>query len=188
MSAPLPASEGPDDVAGSGVRAEPPPQRALDPQVGVALGAIAISFAPVFVEGMDRSDVGPTGIALYRTLIGGVLLTALALLRRERLRPSRGALGFAALGAVGQGAGWVTLSTFVPRVAASRAALLLLLQPAFAVGWAALFFGRTMTATQGIGCAVTLAAIDVGAVVSTVPVPSDPGGTRYAPRPDAAPD
>jgi drug/metabolite transporter (DMT)-like permease len=288
------------------------PVRSVPPEVGVACGAIAISFASVFVEGVDRHDLGPTGIALHRAGIGAIVLAVLALVRRERLRPSApalrwaalagalfaadlwvwhrsilrvggglatilgntqvfwvaaagafllherigarlvgaavlalagialatGALGGAAradaagiafglatgvfyaayvlsvrraqrlpdrlsplafmtwtsvacaatsgalalldggrvwparattwasvtgLAVVGQGLGWVTLSTFVPRVPVARAGLLLLLQPAFAVVWAAAFFGHALRPAQALGCGLALAAIYLGA-------------------------
>jgi len=74
----------------------------------VALGALAISFAPVFVGAIDRTDLGPTGIAFYRTAIGAVLLTILALARREPMRPTlAGGLHAALAGALFAGDLWV---------------------------------------------------------------------------------
>ncbi|MBL9085760.1 MAG: DMT family transporter [Planctomycetia bacterium] len=295
--------------------------RGIDPSLGVALGVVAISFAPVFVEGIKPEELGPTGIALWRTALGGVALLVLAVARRERLRPTRAVLGFAllagalfagdlwvwhraihrvggglatllgnvqvfwtglvgafvfhersgkrllaavplavaglalatgmleggasradpvglalglstsvfyatyllavrraqrlpdrlgpvaqmtwtsfacaatcallalvdgsrawptttsawalaaGLGVVGQGFGWVTIATFVPRVPVGRAGLLLLLQPAFSLVWAAWFFGRHLTALQTLGAVLTLAAIYVG---STARYPRSP--------------
>jgi hypothetical protein len=82
--------------------------RGIDPSLGVALGVVAISFAPVFVEGIRPEELGPTGIALWRTALGGVALLALAVARRERLRPTRTVLGFALLaGALFAGDLWV---------------------------------------------------------------------------------
>ncbi len=49
-------------------------------------GATLLSFAPVFVRLLS---VPPTTSAFYRTLIGGSILLAVVLMRRERLRLSR---------------------------------------------------------------------------------------------------
>jgi drug/metabolite transporter (DMT)-like permease len=55
------------------------------------LGALMISFAGVFVK---LVETGPTASAFYRMLFGGLVLLVLFVIRRERLRPSRRALGF----------------------------------------------------------------------------------------------
>ena len=52
----------------------------------VLAGAVCISFAPLFVR---LDDVGPTAVAFYRLLWGGAALTAVAVLRRDRLLPSK---------------------------------------------------------------------------------------------------
>lgn len=48
----------------------------------VAAGALLLSFAAVFVK---LARVGPTAAGFYRMLVGGVVLLAVALARRERL-------------------------------------------------------------------------------------------------------
>ncbi len=84
-------------------RVEGPPEAPLPgflvrrPLLGVALGAVAISFAPVFVRAIDPHALGPTAIGLHRTALGAVVLALLALARGESLRPSRRALLFTAL-------------------------------------------------------------------------------------------
>lgn len=52
----------------------------------VLAGAVCISFSPLFVR---LDDVGPTAVAFYRLLWGGVALLAVALVRRDRLLPSK---------------------------------------------------------------------------------------------------
>jgi drug/metabolite transporter (DMT)-like permease len=84
--------------------------------------------------------------------------------------PSAWAL-VAGLGVVGQGFGWVTIATFVPRVPVGRAGLLLLLQPAFSLVWAAWLFDRHLTTLQTVGAFLTLAAIYAG---STARYPRPP--------------
>ncbi len=48
----------------------------------VTIGAILISFSPVFVK---ISTVGPTLAGFYRTLIGGLVLLIIALIKQEKL-------------------------------------------------------------------------------------------------------
>ena len=52
----------------------------------VLAGAIVISFSPMFVR---LDDVGPTAVAFYRLLWGAVALFGVAIMRRDRLVPSK---------------------------------------------------------------------------------------------------
>jgi drug/metabolite transporter (DMT)-like permease len=84
-------------------RADPTPAGSTSPRppgspaLGTALGALAISFAPIFVESIPRGALGPTAIGAYRTLLGAVVLAAIALVRRESLRPTARGLFFTTL-------------------------------------------------------------------------------------------
>jgi drug/metabolite transporter (DMT)-like permease len=51
--------------------------RIVPPIFTLVLGAVLISFAPVFVKMIDTEAIGPTGIAFWRNLIGGLSLLAL---------------------------------------------------------------------------------------------------------------
>ncbi len=62
----------------------------------VLAGAICISFSPLFVR---LDDVGPTAVAFYRLLWGGVALLAAALARRDRLMPSKSLFAVMAMAA-----------------------------------------------------------------------------------------
>jgi len=55
---------------------------------GTAAGAIAISFAPIFVQAIPHDALGPTAIGAWRTGIGAVVLAGIAIARRQPLRPS----------------------------------------------------------------------------------------------------
>ncbi len=59
--------------------------------------------------------------------------------------------------------GWVLITGSLPRIRASLAGLLLLLQPSLAFVWDVLFFDKQTTLFNWAGAAVTLAAIYVGA-------------------------
>ncbi len=62
----------------------------------VLTGAVCISFSPMFVR---LEDVGPTAVAFYRLLWGGVALIAVAVLRRDRLVPSKSLFALLAMAA-----------------------------------------------------------------------------------------
>lgn len=66
------------------------------------------------------------------------------------------------LGLVSQVAGWVLISTGLPKVDASLAGLTLLLQPALAFFWDHLFFGRSFSPLEMGGMALALGAIYLG--------------------------
>lgn len=86
--------------------------------------------------------------------------------------PDRMSLGvLVAYALVSQVIGWILITHSLPRVRASLAGLLLLLQPALAFFWDILFFGRDTTALNLIGAAVTLMAIYIGATGRTSPPP-----------------
>lgn len=61
------------------------------------VGAVLISFAPVFVK---LVDVGPGAAAFYRMGVGGLVLAAIVAWRRPPLALSRAALGFTLLGGI----------------------------------------------------------------------------------------
>ncbi|TYP93439.1 Threonine/homoserine efflux transporter RhtA [Fodinibius salinus] len=70
------------------------------------------------------------------------------------------------LGIMGQVLGWVCISKGLPKVDASIGGLALLLQPALALMWDILFFGRPTTALEYVGAAVVLGAIYLGSTKS----------------------
>jgi drug/metabolite transporter (DMT)-like permease len=67
-----------------------------------------------------------------------------------------------AYGIVAQVLGWVTISKGLPKVEASRAGLILLLQPTLAFVWDVLFFKRPVSVHEAIGAALALCAIYLG--------------------------
>lgn len=77
-----------------------------------------------------------------------------------------------AYGVVIQVIGWVLISSGLPHVDASRAGLILLLQPALAFVWDLVLFARPTSALELCGAVLTLAAIYLGL---TGHVPRAPG-------------
>ncbi len=69
-----------------------------------------------------------------------------------------------ALGLVAQSAGWIAISSALPKLGASQAGLVLLIQPTLATIWGVLFFHEYLTAVQTIGAAMTLSAIYFGSL------------------------
>jgi drug/metabolite transporter (DMT)-like permease len=68
------------------------------------------------------------------------------------------------LGLTSQGIGWILISNALPRVRASFAGLILLLQPSLAFIWDVLFFQRPTTWINWIGVIMAITAIYFGTV------------------------
>jgi drug/metabolite transporter (DMT)-like permease len=86
------------------------------------------------------------------------------------LPPDWSSLGLlAALGVVAQAMGWWTITTALANVTASRAGLILLMQPTLAVVWGMLFFGERLAVEQMAGAIITLTAIYFGGLRSSRP-------------------
>jgi drug/metabolite transporter (DMT)-like permease len=97
-------------------------------------------------------------------LIAAALLVGAVWLEGESFRiPDGETFGvLLAYALVPQVAGWLLISTALPKVPASRVGLILLLQPALAFVWDILFFGRPTKTVELLGAAITLGAIYLG--------------------------
>ncbi len=71
-------------------------------------------------------------------------------------------------GAVCSGLGWSLIATGLPKMDASRAGLILILQPALAYTWEILLFTREATAVSVIGAVIALTAIFLGSTAGLV--------------------
>ena len=69
--------------------------------------------------------------------------------------------------------GWMLITSSLPHVPASRAGLLLLLQPTLSFIWDILFFGRPVTIYEGTGAIIALFAIWLGSQRDTSAAPAD---------------
>ena len=67
------------------------------PLIRIAIGAVCISFAPILVKAVGNDALGPTGIGMYRCLIGAALLFLAAGHRGDRLLLPRKVMGLLAL-------------------------------------------------------------------------------------------
>ena len=68
------------------------------------------------------------------------------------------------LGLIPQTIGWWSISTGLAKANASKAGLILLLQPVLATIWGIMFFDEQLTLIQILGAALTLLAIYIGSV------------------------
>lgn len=66
------------------------------------------------------------------------------------------------LGLVAQALGWWAITSSLAKIVASRAGLILLLQPTLAMVWGVLMFSEQFTPTQALGATITLTAIYFG--------------------------
>jgi drug/metabolite transporter (DMT)-like permease len=73
------------------------------------------------------------------------------------------------LGLVAQALGWWSITTSLARTVASRAGLVLLLQPTLAMVWGVIMFSEQFTFTQAMGAVITLTAIYFGGLRNKQP-------------------
>jgi drug/metabolite transporter (DMT)-like permease len=70
------------------------------PLLALAAGAAIVSFAPILVKASGIWGVGPTAIALWRCLLGAVIVAGLATVLRIRLTAPRSVIGLLVLAGV----------------------------------------------------------------------------------------
>jgi len=105
--------------------------------------------------------------------ITAALLAITALIGGESLviPDTNTALVLIAYGVLCQACGWIIISRNFQRVDASRAALILLLQPALTFAWDILLFHRPTSGIEMTGALIAISAIYLGAVRSATRVP-----------------
>ena len=151
----------------------------LDPSYrrGVVYGVLtAVSYACYLLSlraaRRERERVSAVANLAVVSLLTAVLLTVAAGISGESLRipDARTAVVLVAYGVLCQALGWIVISRTLHQVDASRAALILLLQPALTFVWDIAFFGRPTTMLEAGGAALAIVAIYLGAVRPAGPV------------------
>ena len=136
---------------------------------GVYLGlAAALSYA-VFLLVLRRSQSNAVRLPASTNLLIISFVTALIMgvegyLQRESFTiPDRGSMAsMVAYGVLSHSLGWMAISRGLAHVDASRAGLILLLQPTQSFIWDRLFFGRVLTSLDIAGAILALGAIYIG--------------------------
>ena len=147
--------------------------RSLSPdfRTGIWLGLIAGLAYASYILTLRKAQslvVKPTPMAIMAvvSLTVALLLVFMVPLSGESFRIPDGQTWAAliAYGVFGQVIGWVVISKALVKVDASRAGLVLLLQPALAFSWDVLFFGRSAQTREIMGAVLAIAAIYLGSV------------------------
>ena len=138
-------------------------------RLGVMFGVVtAVTYAGYLLV-LQRSQSAPVRLAAAANLAVISLLTA-AIMGVEtrllgesfRIPDLQSWFSMIGYGLVSQAIGWIIISRALVKIEASRAGLILLLQPTLAFVWDVLFFARPTTGIDVLGAFVTLAAIYLG--------------------------
>ncbi len=145
--------------------------RALEParRAGVAFGLLTAVAYATYLLLLRRARAEAEGVTALATvavisLCCTALLAVASPLQGESLAVpnARTWIVLAAYGFVPQMLGWVLVTRGIAAVPASRAGLVLLLQPSLAFVWDVLLFARPTSAREAAGAALALGAIYLG--------------------------
>ena len=138
---------------------------------GIAFGLLTgIVYANyiVVVKIAGQSKTKPSFLTLmaWTSLFSALFLGVAGMLEKDRFMPPDLFSVFIlfALALVAQALGWWAIASSLPKIAASRSGLALLLQPVLATVWGVFFFHEYLTPLQIVGGLITLVAIYVGSV------------------------
>jgi drug/metabolite transporter (DMT)-like permease len=137
--------------------------------MGVVFGLITAAFYTILTLVLRKSQtlpvrLSPTANMAWVGLIGSVIAGFETPLTAESfiIPDIRSFAALAAYGALCSGLGWSLIAAGLPRMQASRAGLVLILQPTLAFVRDILFFSRQTTYIAVTGALLTLAAIYLG--------------------------
>ncbi len=140
-------------------------------KLGVALGLLTAVLYACFLIGLRSIQARPGAMhptatmAWMSAMTSIVLALGIGVTGESFALSGRGSVVSLVAYALGSHvAGWLLIADGLPKVAASRAGLILLLQPSLAFVWEMVLFGRATTAVEYVGAGMALVAIYVGAV------------------------
>jgi len=143
--------------------------------LGVTFGLFTgISYASYIMTvrrgSHEQGKTGTGAFMAWTSLFTALFLGTASLVEGEPFMPPdvRSWLALFGLGLIAQALGWRAISTSLPKLAVSRAALVLLLQSVLATVWGILLFQEYLTVIQIVGAVITLAAIYFGSVRATI--------------------
>ncbi|MFZ7127980.1 MAG: DMT family transporter [Desulfobacterales bacterium] len=145
--------------------------KALDAtyKTGILFGLAAAFFYAAYILVLRRLQSEPDAGAPLSVLAVVSMITAIVLAADVHRSGDGFAIpdieswmSLAALGLFSQVLGWILIASALPRMRASLAGLILLLQPALSFVWDVAFFDRPTSAANWLGVALTLTAIYLG--------------------------
>lgn len=143
-----------------------------DYKLGVVLGILTALTYGVFLILLRkiqsaREAPDPMVTVAVLSLVASLFLPAVIGIEGESLRVAGASTWIALVGyaLVAHVIGWVLISGGLPGVQASRAGLILLLQPSLAFVWDVILFGRSIVPLELVGAGMALAAIYLGTAV-----------------------
>ncbi len=153
---------------------------------GLATGLFYASYIVTLRVGGNRSHgVGTLSMMAWVSIFSSIFLFLTGLIEGETYAPpdTYSWVILLLLGFFVQGLAWWGISSALPKIPASRAGLLLLLQPVLATVWGWFYFDEQLSLMQLLGAAITLTAIYVGAVSRrTVAMPQKNGDPQASRR------
>jgi drug/metabolite transporter (DMT)-like permease len=144
-------------------------QLGSDYRIGILLGfAVAIMYAAVLI-GLRSTQMRADSLDPIATMAWVSMTTAVTLAfwiggsgGTFAIPDSKTGGALVAYALVSHAVGWIMITGALPRVQASRAGLLLLIQPSLAFVWDVLLFDRPTRAIELVGAVMALGAIYLG--------------------------
>jgi drug/metabolite transporter (DMT)-like permease len=138
-------------------------------RVGVYYGLTAAVFYAAFILSLRKLQADQMGASFFYVLMMVSLTTAVFLAAEVvhnndsfQIPDLQSFFALAAMGLLSHSLGWILITNALPKIRASFAGLILLLQPALAFVWDVLFFQRPTTLVNWLGVLIALAAIYLG--------------------------
>lgn len=117
------------------------------------------------LQSLDRRPSALASLAVVSLVTAAIMVVEAPLQGESLIIPDAGSwLVLAAYGICGQVLGWVLITSGLTGVAASRAGLILLLQPTLSFIWDIIIFHRPTDALAWLGAGMTLVAIYLGSL------------------------
>lgn len=139
----------------------------LGVSLGIASGLAYANYLIALKKAGHHPDLSTTvTLIAWSSAFSALFLGISAAVERTTVMPPdlRTWLCLIGAGIVAQTLGWLAITASLPRLAASRAGLALLLQPTLATVWGFMLFGERLSLVQMLGAVVTLTAIYFGSV------------------------
>ncbi len=134
---------------------------------GLLTGVVYANYIVTLkIAGQKEKKLSFLTLMAWTSLFSALFLGVAGLFEKDRFMPPDLFSVFIlfALALVAQALGWWAIASSLPKIAASRSGLALLLQPVLATVWGVFFFHEYLTPLQIVGGLITLVAIYVGSV------------------------